>query len=171
MLTPLINHDDHIKGAGNAHFTLVEFGDYQSSESAEANNVVKKLEKHFGEYLGYAYRHFPLAGHPLAFRAALAAEAAGRQKMFWQMHDILFEQQELVSETDIQELAMKIGLNMFAFSKVISDRSVTEKVESDIESGKESGVNTAPTFFINGYKYSGKYDYDSLKAGLEHNNP
>lgn len=167
-LIPPVNADDHVQGLPDASIELVEYGDYQCPHCGMAHPVVKKIQKAFEDKLKFVFRHFPLTNiHPYAFPAAVAAEAAGRQHKFWQMHDIIFERQAELSDEAIFEFARDIGLNPEVFRRDLSDRLLTEKVEENFNSGVRSGVNGTPSFFINGYKYNGNYDYASLYSAIE----
>jgi protein-disulfide isomerase len=164
-LTPPVNQNDHVAGSAHAIITLVEYGDYQCPYCGRAHPIVKEIQKTFRDQLRFVYRHFPLSNvHEYAVPAAIAAEAAGRQHKFWQMHDIIFEQQDQLSEVALVEFAAILRLNMVAFERDILDKTLEEKVEADFESGVRSGVNGTPSFFINGIKYSGAFDYDSLST-------
>jgi len=167
-LTPPVNKMDHIDGLPGASIELVEYGDYQCPHCAAAHPVVKEIKNAFGKDLKFVFRHFPLSTvHPMALPAAIAAEAADRQQRFWLMHDLIYENQEQLSEYALLEYAKALRLNMATFRMDLQDASLAEKVESHFESGVRSGVNGTPSFFINGYKYNGTYDYDSLFGAIE----
>jgi protein-disulfide isomerase len=103
----------------------------------------------------------------MALPAAIAAEAAGKQNQFWEMHDVIFENQMALSKIAVFKFAKMLSLNIPAFEKDLQDKSLAEKIEADFESGIKSGVNGTPSFFINGYKYEGSYDFDSLMQGIQ----
>lgn len=167
-LTPPVNKDDHIQGSPNAIITLVEYGDYQCAHCGAAYPVVKALQKELGKKLSFVFRNFPLSNiHKLALPAAIAAEAADRQRKFWEMHDIIYERQSELSEYALLEFAKEIRLDLSQFKRDLPDRSLVEKIESHFESGVRSGVNGTPSFFINGHKYNGSYDFVSLYGVLE----
>ena len=167
-LIPPVNEHDHILGPRNAAITLVEYGDYQCPHCGAAHPIVKEIRSNFSKNLRFVFRHFPLTNvHELAFPSALAAEAAGRQGRFWEMHDMIFEHQPELSEYALLEFARLIGLNMATFKMDLQDQAVADKVESDFESGVRSGVNGTPSFFINGHKHNGAYDYASLVTAIE----
>ena len=162
-LTPPVNDNDHIRGLPSAGITLVEFGDFQCSSCASAYPEIKEVQRVLGKELRFVYRHFPMSNiHAYAFSAAVAAEAAGKQNKFWQMHDMIFERQVLLSEYALLEFAEDLGLNMRTFRNDLADESLPAKVEYDFESGVMSGVNGTPSFYINGFKYNGSPDYPSL---------
>ena len=167
-LTPPINKNDHVQGSPDALVTLVEYGDYQCPHCGAAFPIVKQIQKAFSKNLRFAFRHFPLANvHEYAFPAAIAAEAAGKQQKFWEMHDMIFERQSLLNEYALLEFAEEVGLNIPAFKAGVKDPQLREKVESDFESGVRSGVNGTPSFFINGEKHNGPFDYATLASAIE----
>ena len=172
ILTPPVNENDHVRGLPNARITLVEYGDFQCTTCASAYPEVREVQKVLGKELRFVFRHFPMSNiHELAFSAAVAAEAAGRQNKFWQMHDMIFERQILLSEYALLEFAEDLGLNMKTFRNDLEDNSLAEKVEYDFESGVMSGVNGTPSFYINGYKYNGPPDYSSLLNAIIEQSP
>ena len=114
------------------------------------------------------FRNFPLTqAHPYALIAAEAAEAAALQDKFWEMHDLLFEQQTFLEPDIIPSWAKRIGLNLEKFENDIKQAVVEKRIKEDRQSGIRSGVNGTPTFFINGTRYDGSTDYHSLLAALE----
>src|SRR5438445_9734641 len=112
-LTPPVSARDHIEGHEDAPVTLVEYGDYQCPYCGAAYPVVKRLQKKLGKKLRFVFRNFPLTQmHPFAMVAAGAAEAAALQGKFWEMHDLIFEQQRYLTPDIIPEWAKKIGLDL-----------------------------------------------------------
>lgn len=167
-LTPPVSKNDHVQGLPGASIELVEYGDFQCPYCGAAYPVVKEIQNSFGENMRFIFRHFPLAEiHQYAVPAAIAAEAAARQHRFWEMHDLIYEKQSLLNEYALQEFAMNLGLNITAFKADMVDPVLAEKVETSFESGVRSGVNGTPSFFINGHKYNGSYDADSMIRAIE----
>ncbi len=167
-LTPPLNKKDHIQGSPNALIELVEFGDYQCPHCGIAYRIIKEIQKALDNKLKFIFRNFPLSeAHPYALPAAIAAEAAGKQNQFWEMHDIIYENQLALSEVAFFKFAKVLGLSIPAFEKDLQDESLVKKIEADFESGIKSGVNGTPSFFINGYKYEGSYDFESLLQGIQ----
>ena len=167
-LTPPLDQHDHVLGPPDALVQLVEFGDYQCPHCGAAYPVLKQLQKTYAEKMLFAFRNFPLANaHEYALSAAIAAEAAGRQHRYWEMHDLIFENQVLLSEEVFAEFARELALNPAVFEKDMQDEALREKVETDFESGVRSGVNGTPTFYMNGHKYTGDYSYKALSAGID----
>jgi protein-disulfide isomerase len=163
-----LNERDHTVGPDNAPLVLVEYGDYECPHCRRAHSVVKALRKALGRKLRFAYRNFPLSGiHPSALMAAEAAESAAVQGKFWKMHDMLFENQDLLGPDAIVAWAKALRLDMRAFREAIEDGTALAKVREDRASGIRSGVNGTPTFFVNGFRYNGVPEYGELAEYLQ----
>lgn len=159
---------DHVQGLEEAPVTLVEYGDYQCPYCGRAYPVVKRLQKHFGKSLRFVFRNFPLRqSHPYAESAAETAEFAGAHGKFWEMHDLLFENQERLGEPLYLELGKGLGLSVPALRQSLSDGQYRTRIDADFTGGVRSGVNGTPAFFINGERHDGKYDYDSLAIAIQ----
>jgi Na+:H+ antiporter, NhaA family len=142
---------DHIRGAADAPVTLVEYGDFQCPYCGEAYPVVKRLLERFGDRLRFVFRHMPLADlHPRAPAAAQAAEAAGAQGRFWEMHDRLFEHQLELRDSDLRGHAEALALDVERFGSDLGDAAHAARIEADLLSGARSGVPSTPRFFVNG---------------------
>ncbi len=166
QLIPSVSEQDHVWGNPMANVEMVEYGDYECPYCGRAYPIVKMIKSEFGDSIRFVFRNFPLTKiHPHAFVAALAAEAASRQGKFWEMHDLVFENQRRLTEARINLLAEQLGLDPTRFQIDLQDPVLTEKVKSDFDSGIRSGVNRTPTFFFNGEKYDGEWDNEQL---LEH---
>lgn len=106
----------------------------------------------------FVFRHFPLSeAHPHAEHAAEAAEAAGAQGRFWEMHDVLFENQESLEDQDLEMYAARIGVDAHRVARELAARKFEKKVRDDFRGGIRSGVNGTPTFFINGVRFDGNW--------------
>jgi protein-disulfide isomerase len=166
-LTPPVSARDHFQGPADAPVTLVEFGDYQCPYCGAAYPVVKQLQKKLGKKLRFIFRNFPLTqAHPYALVAAEAAEAAALQGKFWEMHDLIYENQASLEPDVLPAWASKLGLDLEKFGAAIRKGEVTKRIKEDRMSGIESGVNGTPCFFINGVRYDDMPDYESLLAAL-----
>jgi protein-disulfide isomerase len=164
-LKPAVNASDHQLGDPKAPITLVEYGDFECPHCGLAHPLIQRLLKEMGDHILFVFRNFPLQeSHPHAFMAALAAEAAGKQDKYWEMHDLIFDNQRRLSAELLLSLAEQLGLNMDQFAKDWKSEEITGKVERDFESGIRSGVNGTPTFFVNG---SPVYSYDETYESLE----
>jgi protein-disulfide isomerase len=169
VLTVPVSQRDHIAGPTTAIVTLLEYGDYQCPHCGMAHPVVKQIRRSpLGRWLRFAYRHFPLTTiHPFAEPAAEAAEAAGEQGLFWDIHDLLFENQERLDPDCLLEFAAALELDVPRFTQELSARRYAPRVREDFMSGVRSGVNGTPTFFVNGVRHDGSYDFESLSAAIE----
>jgi protein-disulfide isomerase len=162
-----IQDTDHITGNKDAPITLVEYGDFQCPHCGRAFPIIKNILENLEGNLLFVYRHFPLSkAHPEARMAAVAAEAADRQGLFWEMYNVLFENQRQLKNDAIMRYAGMIGLNLEQFESDIQDEALHKKVENDFMSGLKSGVNATPTFFVNGIKYEDSWDGKSLEEYL-----
>lgn len=163
-----VNSNDHHSGNVNAAITLVEYGDFQCPHCKHAHTLVKRLLKEKGDEFHFVFRNFPLREiHRFAHNAAIAAEAAGKQGKFWEMHDVIFDNQNRLTANYLMSLAESIGLDQVQFARDSNSEEVAKKVERDFESGIRSGVNGTPTFFLNSSILL-TYDqtYDSLLDAL-----
>jgi protein-disulfide isomerase len=157
-LTPPVSQRDHILGPSRAPLTLVEYGDFECPHCGAAYPVVKEIRDTLGDRLQFVYRHFPLTQvHPHAELAAEAAEAAGAQERFWEMHDLLFENQQSLDDRNLLLLAESLDLDMERFTSELLEHAHHARVREDFMSGVRSGVNGTPTFFINGLRYDGPW--------------
>ena len=168
QLTIPVSERDHIQGPTTAPVTLVEYGDYECPYCGQAYPIVKELQQRLGDRLRFVFRNFPLTQiHLHAEHAAEAAEAAGAQDKFWEMHDTLFEHQRALDDKHMKEYAAKLGLDESRFSREMTEQSFAARLREDFLSGVRSGVNGTPTFFINGVRYDGSYDLVSLLSAIE----
>ena len=162
---------DHYYGYPLAPIELIQYGDFQCEYCAEVYPVVKLLQDCFGDRLKFVFRHYPIpTRHPLALQAAVATEAAARQGKFWYMHDMIYENQKYLTRSSFSEFAREIDLNIRAFEDCREQRKLFQKVISDFEGGIKSGVDSSPTFFINGIRYNGFDDFVSLYSALQNLN-
>lgn len=166
-LTTPVGSLDHIQGKTSATITLVEYGDYSSARCGEAHSLIKKLIKEFHNQLLFVFRNFSKSWPPEAMIAAKAAEAAGLQNKFWEMHDLIFEQQDQVTENNLIYFAESLNLNLDQFDNDYNSQNITSKIESDIESGIRSEVTETPTFFVDDERLE-TYDetYESLAKAV-----
>ncbi len=144
----------HVRGNPEAPVTLEEFGDFECPPCKGISTFLDELAREYNPRLRIIFRNFPLAMHKHARKAALAAETAGFQGRFWEMHDLLYREQEVWSKTeDATELfnayAGIIGLDLARFKKDLEDEKAKERVDSDQERGTSLGVKSTPTVFVN----------------------
>jgi protein-disulfide isomerase len=162
-----VGERDHVQGPADARVTLVEYGDFECPDCGRAYPVLKAVQKALGPNLRFIFRHFPLlASHPHSSAAAEAAEAAGAQGRFWEMHDRLYEHQAALEEDDLRRHARKVGLDLNQFATDMRLHSYEGRVREDLASGAASHVHGTPTLFINGTRHDGPCDRSALVAAL-----
>jgi Na+/H+ antiporter NhaA len=158
---------DHIRGRMDAPMTLVEYGDFECPFCGEATGVLRQLQQRFGDDLRYVFRHLPLtAVHPHGELAAIASEAADAQGRFWEMHDVLFQNQTQLEFEDLLGYAGGIGLDVEKFARAMRDERLLRRVEADVRSAEASGARGTQTFFIGDRRHLGPFDARSLAAAL-----
>lgn len=153
-----ISSEDHMIGNPNLPITLVEYGDYECSHCREAHYIVKEIVDQFNKHLRYIFRHFPLTQtHTHAEMAAEAAEFAASKNRFWEMHDLIFENQEQLplGIPFLLELGEIVNLPMKELNDSIVNGNFESKIKKDVLGGIKSGVNSTPTFYINNKKFNG----------------
>jgi protein-disulfide isomerase len=147
--------------------TLVEYGDYECPHCGRAYPIVEELRRHFGDRIRFVFRNFPLTQvHQYAELAAEAAEAAGAQDRFWEMHHALFTHQNTLDKSHLLHFATELGLDAARFSEALAGHNFRSRVKEDFMSGVRSGVNGTPTFFINGSRHDGPFDLSSLRDAI-----
>jgi protein-disulfide isomerase len=162
-LEPLDDSIDHVRG-GAAGRLIVEYGDYQCPYARAAYRGIQRVERQLGDGVRFAFRHFPLTEiHPHALAAAAAAEAAGLQHRFWEMHDLLFRHQTALESTDLRRYADELRLDRVHFDRDRASGAVMQRIGRDVESALASGeVHGTPTLFIDGVVHRGAYDAGTL---------
>jgi protein-disulfide isomerase len=164
-----VNFADHIRGPVLAPVTLLEYGDYECPACGAAHQVVAELRKRLGRRLRFVFRNFPLIRiHPRSESAAQAAEAAGVEAKFWEMHDILYWNQHALEDQHLAQYATSLGLDGGHVVAEIWAGKYSRRLREDFRSGLNSGVNGTPTFFINGLRHDGDFQFGELSAALEH---
>jgi protein-disulfide isomerase len=159
---------DHLIGPPRCPVTLVEYGDFECPNCKQAAPAVKLLLERFADRVRFAFRHFPLEEvHPHALAAAEAAEIAGGQGKFWQMHDLLFENQSHLKQQHLHGYAERLELDMARYTAEMDDHVYLQRVREHIEGARESGVRATPTFFINGTIHDVSFGLRSLFDTVE----
>ncbi|MDP2696359.1 MAG: thioredoxin domain-containing protein [bacterium] len=173
ILMDAVAPSDWVKGNAVASVTLIEYSDFQCPACGTYYSLVQQLNEEFGDRIQFVYRHFPLRQiHANAELAARAAEAAGRQGKFWEMHDLIFENQRSWSDQSSAEdvfvsYAETLELNIKQFRSDIDDGEIKGKVSDDYSSGIRSGVDSTPTFFLNGVKIQNPRAYEEFRNVIE----
>jgi|ERR1039458_3349783 protein-disulfide isomerase len=156
----------HIEGLGQDHVTLVEYGDYECPYCGAYFPIVKQVVAQYNNQITFQFRNFPLTSiHPNAFAGARAAEAAALQGQFWQMYDLLYEQNEIYyssnqptnnwvgasnPQTYFDQFATQLGLNLTKFNQAYASNEVNGTINADLAAGNKLGVNGTPAFFLDG---------------------
>ena len=168
LVLPVTEDRDHIQGPAGAPATLVEYGDYECPYCGAAYPIIKEVQARMGDRLRFVFRNFPITtSHPHSGQAAEAAEAASDQRRFWEMHDVLYENQEHLLDPDLHRYAEQLGLDVERFDKELAEHVHAERVHEDFLSGVRSGVNGTPTFYVNGARHDDSYDLETLLGALE----
>ena len=167
-LRPAVSESDHRAGSAEALVTLVEYGDYECPHCGRAQPIVEEVRKRMGSRLAFVFRHFPLSSvHPHAEHAAQAAEAAASQGRFWEMHAAIFADQAALTDLDLVRRAQRLRLDAGRLGQELAAGVHAGRVRQDFYSGVRSGVNGTPTFFINGVRYDGPWDVETLLGALQ----
>jgi protein-disulfide isomerase len=155
------------KGPQNAKVAIVEFSDFQCPFCSRVGPTLAKINQDYPQDVKVVFKHLPLAFHNKAMGAAQAAEAAGKQGKFWEMHDLLFQNQRALSEEKYVEWAGELKLDIEKFKKDMVSAEVKQRIEADKREASKLGVTGTPGFFINGRFLSGAKPYDSFKAIID----
>ncbi|GAA1517418.1 Na+/H+ antiporter NhaA [Sphaerisporangium rubeum] len=157
-----VHEGDHVRGPADAPVTLVEYGDFECPYCGRLHEVLEQLRERHPD-LRLVFRHFPLRElHPHAAAAALVAEDAAAQGRFWEMHDTLYANQRHLTDTDLERYARELGVEPW-----LDVPGHLEHISADEESGRASGVRGTPTIFLNGTRYHGRHNLESLSDAVE----
>ena len=168
-MTVTVEKDDHVRGSGPV--TILVYGDYECPYTRALELVIMQLRRRESDSFRYVYRYFPLREiHPHAQLAAEAAESVSAlvgSDAFWRMHDALFADQYHLEAPDLEDRATATGVNMRAYRKAMQTHQFAERVERDVQSGIANGVEGTPSIFINGERYHGGRDENSLREAID----
>lgn len=169
---PNVSSNDWSRGNPDAQVSVIEYGDFQCPACGSYHPIIKQLEEEFSDRVVFSFRHFPLRQiHPNAEPAARAAEAAGKQGKFWEMHDILFERQnewsnQLGAIGKINEYAQELGLDMEQFNADLVSDEIKDLVNADHSEATGAGLNSTPSFFINAKKIPNPQSIEEFRQML-----
>ena len=168
-LKNLVTERDHISGTADAPVTLLEYGNFECVHCGRAYPIIKEVQRRLSNNLRFVFRHFPtVKTHPHSVRAAEAAEAAGAQGKFWEMHDQLFTHQQALEDRDLSRYARHIGLDVDRFARDMSGHTFLKQIEADYNlSVFDEHVTGTPTFYINDVRYTGATEVDSLLLAIK----
>ena len=156
----------HSRGPDDAPVTIVEFGDYQCPYCGRLHPLLKRLVEESDGSVQLVFRNFPLFQlHPFALTAALAVEASAPFGKFWQMHDLVFENQKKLADDDLRRYAESLGI---PGDEVVGEaaQQYKSRVKRDYKDGIDLGVQGTPTLFINGDAYAGRHTFEALRAAV-----
>lgn len=167
-LTLPVTAVDHSLGPDHAPVTLVEYADFECPNCKQAAPAVRLLLDRYAERVRLVFRHFPLEEiHPHALHAAEAAEAAGAQGKFWEMHDLLFDNQRHMKEQQLRSYAERLGIDVARYTAEMDDEIYLQRIREHQKSGHDSGVRGTPTFFVNGRIQDVSFGMQSLFDAVE----
>lgn len=171
-LANIVTPTDWTKGAETQAVEIVTYSNFNCQNCAAISSVLKQLGTELQSKIKIIHRNFFEESEGKALLAAEAAEAAGLQSKFWEMHDLLFENQKILAETEepnslLVSLASKLSLDLDQFRGDLEKEEVVSKIKRDIEIGFLAGVKKTPTLFINNTKLEGAKTYDELKIVIE----
>jgi protein-disulfide isomerase len=157
----------YTKGPASAKVTIVEWSDFQCPFCSRVVPTLKEIEKAYGDDVRIAFKHNALPMHNRAKAAAIAAEAAGRQGKFFEMHDKLFENAKALTDENFVAWAGELGLDVEKFKKDLADPAIAKKVDDDQKQGTQLGARGTPAFFVNGRFLSGAQPLEAFKALID----
>jgi protein-disulfide isomerase len=160
---PQVAADDHVRGPADARVTVLEYGDYECPYCRGAFRDVRLLVDEHPADIRFVFRNFPIPElHPHAEQAAEAAEAAGAQGKFWDMHDLLLQPYSQLDTDSLVTYAELIGLDIARFRQEVTGRAYAARIRADIAEGIRNGVNATPKFYVNGLRVDGKVPLEHL---------
>jgi protein-disulfide isomerase len=168
VLMDPVTEIDHLLGPADARVTVVEYGDFECPNCKQAAPVVKLALSRFGHRIRFVFRHFPLEDvHPHALHAAEAAEAAGAEGKFWEMHDLLFDNQSHLKPNNLRAYVEQLELDLRRYDADMIDELYRQRIREHIDGGVRSGVHATPTFFVNGRICDVSFGVQHLMEGIE----
>ncbi|MDJ0866743.1 MAG: DsbA family protein [Myxococcota bacterium] len=155
------------KGGSSPKVTVVEFSDFQCPFCRRVGPTLAQIEEAYGDDVQVVFKHLPLRIHPKAPAAHAASEAAHKQGKFWEMHDLIFENQREMSEEKYVEYATQLGLDVEQFKKDVVSAEIKARLDADQKEAERLGVSGTPAFFINGKYLSGAQPFDNFKRVID----
>lgn len=157
------------RGGANAKVVIHEFSDFQCPFCSRGNETVKKIVTEYGDKIKLVFRHMPLNFHPEAEPAAVATMCAHNQDKakFWELHDKMFDNQSALGTESYKKWAEEIGLDMEKFNNCFDNKETLAAVTADVDAARSMGVNSTPTFFVNGKKIAGALPFAQFKSMID----
>ncbi|HXD31478.1 MAG TPA: thioredoxin domain-containing protein [Pyrinomonadaceae bacterium] len=168
-----ITDQDHVAGPASAAVTMVEYGNFECIQCGRAYSSLKQIRNVLGDGLRLVFRNFPIVRtHPRSLRSAEAAEAAAAQGKFWQMHDELFAHQKALEDPDLVRYAKRVDLDIERFTRDLADNVFLPKIQSFYDQSLfDEHVTGTPTIYLNGIRYTGATDVQSLLDAIKQRDP
>jgi protein-disulfide isomerase len=167
-----VSERDHARGDPAAPVTLVEYGDFECPYCRALEPILGELRERLGDRMRHVFRHFPqTSSHPYAFRAAQAAEAAGAQGKFWEMHDLLYANQQALEDEHLETYAADLGLDAARFARELREEVHAERVREDVRSGLASGASGTPTLYLDGARFDTTVGLQELLTAIRQAHP
>lgn len=167
VMNKLAAADSGVFGPADAKVTVVEFSDFECPYCSKAADVVTQLKAKYPDQVRFVFRHFPLSFHPNAKLASQAVLAAHEQGKFWELHDLLFQNQKALDQASLKKYAQQLGLKVDVFMKAVESGKHEARVDADVALGNEVGVNGTPTMFINGQRVANPTDFAAVSALID----
>jgi protein-disulfide isomerase len=154
-------------GPADAKVTIVEYSDFECPYCSMAAQTTTKIKEKYGDRVRIVFRQFPLGFHQNALPAAEASLAANAQGKFWQMHDIMFENQKALDRASLETYAQQIGLDVDAFKAALDNKTFEAQAKADMKLGEEVGVNGTPTLFVGAERVQNPGDFDAISKQID----
>jgi protein-disulfide isomerase len=162
-----VTADDHVRGRADAPVTVLEYGDYECPYCRGAARDVQEMLARYPDTVRFVFRNFPIIQlHPHAEQAAEAAEAAGAQRQFWEMYELLLQPSSRLDQGSLLDYAAGLSLDVVRFREEVTSRAYAAKIERDVQDGVRDGVNATPKFYVNGERIDGKLPLEGLEDAI-----
>jgi protein-disulfide isomerase len=164
---PLAVNDSPVRGADDAWVTIIEFEDFQCPACGAAQPTLREIDVQRPGVVRWVFKHLPWSYHEHALSAAIAAECAHEQQLFWPMHDLLYKHQDALNGADLARCAAQVGLDLAVWNGCLTSNPPRQRIEADIQQAEDGGVDATPTFFINGTPLVGAQPLEDFLTSID----